>query len=586
MDRGSGIGRGANRPARIVSRTLLAAIVLAASAPAAPAAAAEEPSYAQKAAALVEPYLEAGLFSGAILVAKDGRPIFRRAYGLADREWNQPNTIDTHFRIGSLTKAFTAAAILKLAEAGKLSLDDPIARFVPQAPQAWEKVTLRHLLQHSSGIINYTALPAYLPRISRVEQGPAETIALTTSEPLLFEPGSRFEYSNTNYVLLGMTIEAAAGLGYARYLHEALLDPLGLKDTDYDDATVILPRRASGYRRGQASWRNVPAVAASVAFAAGALYATVDDMHAWIGALTSGKVLAPASREAMFSDGGHGYGLGWYVGKAYERRLWSHGGSIPGFLAMADYYPDERLEVIVLSNTETAPAQKMSRELAALAFGALDRPEPIVLEDVILNRYVGTYRIGPRFFVTVSRDGGRLMARGTGEAAYPFLPESDRTFFSRVVDTRITFETEPDGTRTGLVFRRNGHDWTGAPVDAEEARRVLSEPPREHREAAIDRTRLGGFVGRYALSPGLAVGVTLSEGRLYARLTSQGRNELIPEGPRDFFMKGVDAQITFTVDAGGRANGLVLHQNGLDTPAPRVESEEAARQARSGSRRR
>ncbi|WP_430911207.1 serine hydrolase [Methylobacterium sp. sgz302541] len=542
------------------------------------AAPAESPApYAQRAAALIEPYLEAGLFSGAILVARDGKPIFRRAYGLANREWGIPNGLDTRFRIASLTKAFTAAAILQLAEAGKLGLDDPVRRFVPDAPAIWERVTLRHLLQHSSGIINYTALPSYLPKLSRIEQSPSEIVALTTAEPLLFEPGTRFEYSNTNYVLLGMTVEAASGLPYARYLRERLIGPLGLKDTDYDDVSAILPRRASGYRRGQAQWRNAAPTASSVPYAAGGLYSTVDDLAAWIRALLSDKLLSPASREAMFTDGGFGYGLGWFVGKGNERRLWSHGGSIPGYLAMADIYPDERLSVIVLANTETAPAQKMARELAALQFGTLDRPEAIVLEDVILDRYVGTYRVGPRYFLTIARDGGRLIARGTGEAPYPFLPESDRTFFSPVVDSRITFETEPDGSRTGLVLHRAGHDWTAPPVDAEEERRVLSEPPKEHREIALDRAALARQLGRYALAPGVVLTIGLSpRGQPYAQATGQARNAIYAEGPGAYFMKTLDAQISFAADASGRVTGLVLRQNGLDTPAPRLGGEEAA----------
>lgn len=565
--------------------TRLAALLLALCLAAVPVSGrAEEPApYAQRAAALVEPYLEAGLFSGVILVTKDGKPIFRRAYGLADREWGVPNTIDTHFRIASLTKAFTAAAILQLAEAGKLGLDDPIRRFVPDVPAAWDAITLRRLLQHGSGIINYTALSSYLPKLSRIEHTPAELVALVAPEPLLFEPGTRFEYSNTNYVLLGMAIEAASGLPYARYLQEHILGPLGLKDTDYDDVSVVLPRRAAGYRRGQAQWRNVAPTASSVPYAAGGLYSTVDDLSAWIRALLSDKVISAASREAMFTDGGFGYGLGWFIGKGNDRRLWSHGGSIPGFLSIADHYPDERLSVIVLANTETAPVQKMSRELAALQFGTLDRPEAIVLEDMILDRYVGTYRVGPRYFLTVQRDEGRLLVRATGEPAYPFLPESDRTFFSKVVESRITFETEPDGTRTGLVLHRNGHDWTAPPVDAEEARRALAEPPKEHRELPVDRARLAAFAGRYALAPGVVLAITLSEGRLFAHLTGQSRNEIFYEGGRDFFLKAVDAQITFSVDGTGRTTGLILHQNGLDTPAPRLQGDEAAARAAKAS---
>ena len=575
------------RPLPVRAAWLAVAIALAALSP----ARAQDDDTA-RAQGLVAPYVEAGLFSGVILVARDGRPVFRQAYGLADREWEIPNTPQTHFRIGSLTKAFTAAAILKLAEAARLGLDDPVRRWVPSVPEAWAGVSLRHLLQHRSGIINFTALPNYYDQIARVDHTPAQIVALTAGDPLLFPPGTRFEYSNTNYVLLGMVIEAASGLSYEGYLRENILAPLGLKETGYDDLTVILPRRAAGYRRGRAQWRNAVPMAASSAYAAGALYSTVDDLLAWDEALAGPRLLSEASRAAMFDDRGTGYGLGWFVSRAFGKRsddksgdktsghrVFGHAGSIPGFLSINDVYPDDRLTVIVLSNTETAPAQKIARDLAALHLGHYAAPEEIVLEDVILDRYPGTYRLGPRAFLTVAREGRGLTARAEGpgmrEPAFPFVPESDRTFVSPVADMRLTFETEPDGTPTGAILHRDGRDRTGPRVTAEEARAVLAEPPQEHREVTIDRSGLAALAGRYALGPGSEIAVTVEDGRIFAQTTRQPRNELVPEGERAFFLRTVDAQIRFTADETGRVTGLILHRNGLETDAPRLPDEGA-----------
>ncbi|CAO4178005.1 serine hydrolase [Methylorubrum aminovorans] len=547
--------------------------------------------FAERAHAFVTPYIEAGLFSGVILVAKDGQPVFRRAYGLADREWEIPNTPQTHFRIGSLTKAFTATAVLKLAEAGRLELDDSVRRWVPTVPEAWAGVSLRHLLQHRSGIINFTALPNYYDQIARVDHTPAQIVALTADDPLLFPPGERFEYSNTNYVLLGMVIEAASGRSYEAYLRETILAPLGLKQTGYDDLTAILPRRAAGYRRGRAQWRNAVPMAASSAYAAGALYSTVDDLLAWDEALAGPRLLSEASRTAMFADNGTGYALGWFVSRVFGKpgdrssghRLVGHAGSIPGFLSINDVYPDDRLTVIVLSNTETAPAQKIARDLAALHLGHYEAPEAIVLEDVILDRYPGTYRLGPRAVLTVAREGkgkglgkgltARLDGPGLREPAFPFVPESDRTFVSPVADMRLTFETEPDGTPTGVILHRDHRDRTGPRVSEAEAIAVLAEPPREHREVAIDRSGLPALAGRYALAPGSEIAVSVEDGRLFAQAPRQPRNELVPEGERAFFLRTLDAQITFTTDDTGRITGLILHQNGLETEAPRLPEE-------------
>ena len=516
------------RPRRVlpVLAVLFATLLTA---PAVTAARAED--YAERAHALVAPYIEAGLFSGVILVARDGRPVFRQAYGLADREWEVPNTPRTHFRIGSLTKAFTAAAVLKLAEAGRLGLDDPVRRWLPTVPEAWAGVSLRHLLQHRSGIINFTALPNYYDQIARVDHTPAQIVALTAGDPLLFPPGERFEYSNTNYVLLGMVIEAASGQSYEAYLREAILAPLGLKETGYDDLTMILPRRAAGYRRGRAQWRNAVPMAASSAYAAGALYSTVDDLLAWDEALTGPRLLSDASRAAMFDDRGTGYGLGWFVSRAFGKRsdntpgdktsghrVFGHAGSIPGFLSINDVYPDDHLTVIAREGRGK---------------------------------------------------GSGLTARATGEPAFPFVPESDRTFVSKVADMRLTFETEPDGTPTGLILHRDGRARAAPRVPEAAAPAAPAAPPPQHRDVAIDRSGLTALAGRYVLSPGFEIAVTVEDGRIFAQATRQPRNELVPEGERDFFLRGSDAQVTFTADEAGRVTGLILHQGGYDTEAPR-----------------
>ncbi|GEP06061.1 serine hydrolase [Methylobacterium oxalidis] len=432
-----------------------------------PAHAEPDEDFATRAEALIRPFTAGGLFSGAILVAHRGQPVLRRAYGLANREWDVPNTPETRFRVGSITKQFTAAAILKLAEAGKLSLDDPVARFYPQAPPAWERVTIRTLLNHSSGIPSYTNLPDYYARIQRLEMSPRAIVALTADRPLLFEPGSSFDYNNTGYVLLGLAIEAASGQPYERYLREAVFAPLGLAGIGYDDAAEILPRRAAGYRHAQGRWRNAFPIASSIPYAAGGHYATLDDLLAWDRALFSGRVISTESRGAMFTDYGYGYGLGWFVGASRGHRLWSHGGNLNGFLTIKDFYPDDDLTVIVLANTETAPVQTMARELAALWFGVAEPGPEIVLEPEIMDRYAGRYRLDGQGTLTLAREGGHLLVATAGEPAVPFAPEGDRTFLSRDRDARITIDTEPDGRPTGLILTRGGTETLAERVEGE-----------------------------------------------------------------------------------------------------------------------
>ncbi|GJE17699.1 serine hydrolase [Methylobacterium marchantiae] len=434
-------------------------------------------AFTRNASALMESHEEGGVFSGAVIVARDGIPIFRRAYGPANREWAIPNTPDTVFRIGSITKQFTAAAILKLAEAGSLSLDDPVIRHLPELPPTWAPMTIRMLLNHSSGLPNVTALPGYATNFGRIERSPMETVALLYREDLLFPAGTGHEYSNTGYILLAGLIERITGQTFERYLNEAILVPAGLHSTRDADPGEIIPRRAAGYRRVSGEWRNALPLAASAPSGAGMLASTLDDLVAWDRALFSGRILSLASRRAMFTDYGHGYGLGWYVGTAYGRRLWSHGGFINGFSAIKDSYPDLGLTIVVLGNSEIVPAQALSRELAALYLGVPARTQ-ISVDQTILDRYVGFYRTGPRSVLSIVRDGDHLLAQGigqgSGEPRIILLPESDRAFAAQGDTIRVAFDIEPDGRPTGVMIHRDGIERAGPKIDRFMARRITA----------------------------------------------------------------------------------------------------------------
>lgn len=437
----------------------------------------ETEAFSRKAAALMESHADGGVFSGAVIVARDGIPLFRHAYGMADREWAIPNTPDTVFRIGSITKQFTAAAILKLAEAGSLSLDDPAIRYLPELPPAWAPVTIRMLLNHSSGLPNVTALPGYATQLGRIERSPMETVGLLYREDLLFPPGSGHEYSNTGYILLAGLIERITGQSFARYLNDAILAPAGLASTRDADPGAILPRRASGYRRVSGEWRHALPLAASAPSGAGMLASTLDDLVAWDRALFSGRLLSEASRRAMVTDYGHGYGLGLYIGTAYGQRLWSHGGFISGFSAIKDSYPDLGLTIVVLGNSEIVPAQALSRQLAALYLGEPAQTE-ISVGPTVLDRYVGFYRTGPRSVLGITRDGDRLTAlavsQGSAESRITLVAESDRAFVAENGAIRVAFDIEPDGRATGVMIHRDGIERAGPRIDRAIARRITA----------------------------------------------------------------------------------------------------------------
>lgn len=385
-------------------RALLIAIIAGAATATSPAWAQTpltDADYAAKAEALVQGFVKDGRFSGAVLVARDGKPVLREGFGLANREWDQAVTPDTEFRLGSITKQFTATAIMQLVEQGRVGLDDPISKYYAAAPKAWGKVTIRHLLTHRSGIPSYTAIDGFFRMQARIDRTPDEIIALTRDQPLQFEPGSKFEYDNTGYILLGYVIEKVSGQSYADYLKDHIFKPLGMDHTGYDVSGEILRRRASGYERsatGEIS--NAPYLSMTLPYAAGSLYSDVDDLLTWDQALYAGKPASAASLKDMMSDHGNHYGYGWSVDVVDGRRLWSHGGGINGFHTFIGRYPDQKLTVIVLSNIAQAPVEKIASQLVHLNFSEPLTPKAKAGEvahagaEAALRRVIGEIAAG------------------------------------------------------------------------------------------------------------------------------------------------------------------------------------------------
>jgi CubicO group peptidase (beta-lactamase class C family) len=310
-------------------------------------------------------------FSGAVLLAERGRVILSGGYGWANLATGVPNTPATRFRIGSLTKAFTAMAVLELTNAGRLRLTDRVCSFITGCPPAWGQITLQELLTHTSGIPDYTTVSAF-GRFSQRHLTPAELVALVRGQPLLFLPGTRWSYSNTGYALLGMVIERVSGEPYATFLERHVLAPLGLRGTGYDTNNPSLPAHATGY----AGWGSrASSIDMSVPYAAGALDSTVGDLYRWDLALLSGhpQLVRPDVLDQMFrpwvlidstAPKSGAYGFGWFIdnrGAEYD-----HDGDINGFVSYNAIFPRARVEVIVLSNLESGDVRSIAEHLAGL----------------------------------------------------------------------------------------------------------------------------------------------------------------------------------------------------------------------------
>ena len=319
-------------------------------------------------------YYEAGLFNGTALVAENGKVILRKGYGSADFEWQIPNTPETKFRLGSITKQFTSAVILQLVNERKLSTDAKLADVLPYyRKDTGARITVEHLLTHTSGIPSYTGLPNFMSDVSRDPYEVRAFVEKYCSGDLEFEPGSSFRYNNSGYFILGAIIEQIAGKPYERVLKERIFDPLGMTASGYDTARTLLPKRARGYTQRLAGVINADYLDMSLPYAAGSLYSTVDDLYLWDQALYGEKVLPTALKEQMFTPKLSNYGYGWAIRKQpigaakAERTTIGHGGGINGFSTLITRVPEDRHMVVLLNNTAIGGIN-----LSQMTAGALD----------------------------------------------------------------------------------------------------------------------------------------------------------------------------------------------------------------------
>lgn len=401
---------------------------------------------------------------GSVLVAENGTTILDKGYGSADLEWDIPNSPTTKFRIGSMTKQFTAAAILLLEERGKLKTDDLVKKYMPDAPAAWDKITIYHLLTHTSGIPSFTEFADYRS-LEAKPTTPAELVARFRDKPLKFQPGEKWEYSNSGYVLLGYLLEKISGETYQDFLQKNFFTPLGMNDTGYDSNTAIIPHHASGYSPGAHGIQNAGYIDMTIPFSAGALYSTTLDLQRWEEALFAGKVLSSASLTKMTTPYKNDYACGLAAHSEHGHKVIEHGGGIEGFNTEMAYYPDDKLTVIVLGNLNGAAPGTIANQLAASIHGEKvvlpsERKEVAVSKDV-LAQYVGTYEISPEFSIVITLEGNQLMGQATNQPKFELHPESTTRFFLRVVDAEIEFHKSASGEVTSLTLYQNGREING-----------------------------------------------------------------------------------------------------------------------------
>jgi CubicO group peptidase (beta-lactamase class C family) len=305
-----------------------------------------------------------------LAIVRDGKTIKTAAYGRANIELNVPAKPDTVFEIGSITKQFTAAGILVLAQEGKLSVDDKISKHLKDTPEAWASVTIRHLLTHTSGIKNYTGLNGFQIRRHLSQE---QFIKAIGKEPMDFQPGDSWKYCNAGFNLLGYIIENVSGKTYWDFMSERVFQPLGMAATTNRLLSLVIPNRASGYEQTNHVWMNRDSDLTEV-FSAGAIASTVGDLAKWNASLEGERILNAASKAQMWTpvklnDGKiRKYGFGWFVDAVEGHKNIGHSGSTSGFSASIQRFPDDRLAVIILTNTDEEIATTLARKVATFFF--------------------------------------------------------------------------------------------------------------------------------------------------------------------------------------------------------------------------
>lgn len=523
-------------------------------------------TYADK---LISSVYPAGQPGAAVLVQKDGKTVLRKGYGMANLELGVPMSPENVFEIGSITKQFTAAAILLLQERGRLRVEDPITKYLPDFPAQARTVTIENLLTHTSGIPSYTGLPEWYPHI-REDLKPADVAALFKDKPLEFTPGERWAYDNSGFFLLGMIVEKVSGKTYEQLVEEEIFRKLGMTHSRYGHSEEIVPLRASGYSKDDTGFRNTDFISMTQPYAAGALMSTVDDLAIWGRALQSEALLKKASLDRMLTSyrlksgtpTQYGYGIGVFDFRG--TRVLGHGGDINGYTANVTWAPAERIFVAILSNDDASDPRPddLALRIVAKALGKpMEERRTLQLDAKALDAYTGVYRFDAQITRAFVREGTRLFAQRNGRRQEIFAVAPDEFVYADGAST-LRFRRDAQGKVTSVDFVSTlGPATTGTRTD---------EPlPRERQAVQVDPTLYDAYAGEYELGPNFSLVITREGDRIFAQATGQPKLEIFPESETRFFLKAVDAQIEFVRGADGKVTGLVLHQNGRELPGKR-----------------
>ena len=493
----------------------------------------------------------------AVLIAKDDKIIYRKAFGMANLELQVPMNPENVFQLASITKQFTSVSILMLMEEGKLSLTDPLTKYIADFPRGNE-ITLHHLLNHTSGIVSYTNLPEFREK-TRLDLSPEEIIKSFKDLPLEFNPGENQAYSNSGYVLLGFIIEQLSGMSYGDFIQKSIFDRLDMKNSHYADPYKIIPNRASGYQLYEGSFENPEYMSPTIPYAAGSLLSTIDDMFLWNKAIHHNTLISEKSKQLAFANQilangkAINYGYGWYINEIAGVSTLEHPGGINGYTTSGIYIPESNIYSIVLSNLDDGIGAEPHniKVVEALLGQPTNAKAAVKITEGELKKWVGAYQFEDvvRF---ISYENGSLYS--TREGGRPLklvaLSASEFGFENRTGNYKFSLV---NGKKQVLYSNR---------IEKESGYETDKKPLSEKETVQLPPTVLAKYVGVYELQPSFQIEVEMKNERLYALAMGQPAIELFAQSENSFFIKEIGAQIVFISNPDGMVEGLSFSQGG------------------------
>ena len=503
----------------------------------------------------------------AVLVSRNGQIIYKKAFGMANLELNTPMQLDNVFWVASIGKQFTAVAILQLIEQGKLNLQDEITKFIPDYPTQGNKITIEHLLTHTSGIHNYSGMKDPEKKLV-TDCTPYEVIDFFKNLPMRFTPGAKWEYSNSGYFLLGYIIEKITGKLYSEYLEENFFKPLGMANSLYASDKRIIKNRVGAYSYGDNGFENSRPLNPTIIFSAGAIQSTVEDFYKWQQAVHSFKLVKKETIEKAFtryklSDGTEtDYGFGWKLGFVYDSPSIWHGGGIEGFGNIEIYLPKEDVFVVIFTNCDCNYPKEITFWIAALASGKPYEYKEIQVSNLILKGYEGVYENekGLQRIITVSEN--KLFSQlGRGPKSN-LKAYQENMFFSDNAKLTMEFLKNIKGNTEKLISKKTtGNEvWnkTNKPIPSEDGIKV-------------DGKILETYVGEYEIPSVFTFVITKEQDKLFLQAPEQEKLEMFADTKSKFFLKVNDAQFEFVKDEFGKVTKAFMNQGGRQADAKKIK---------------